>query len=417
MQQHTVAILGAGMSGLCMAIKLKEAGVHDIVLLEKTGGVGGTWHDNTYPGACCDVASVLYSYSFEPNPDWSRAYSPQAEILAYFEHCADKYQLRQHIRFNSEVTSAEYREATGDWLLTLSSGEQLCSRVLVSGLGQLNLPHTPEFPGREQFAGDSFHSARWDHSVDLHGKRVAVIGNAASAIQFIPVIGEQAEQVYVYQRSANFILPRNDRMYSDEEKRRFRRWPWLQRLLRLRWYLRQELIMFGAMLKGTLRRALIGKMVKGYLEQTISDPQRREQLTPDYPLGCKRALVSDDYLPALENQPIELVTSPIRGIDATGVETEDGIERPVDVLIYGTGFRATEFLAPLAIRGEHGRDLNDAWRDGAEAHRGAWRWRASLIFSCCTAPTLTWDTIRLSSWWKPRCVMSANVYRRYSSRT
>ena len=370
MEQTTVVIIGAGMSGICMGIKLKAAGITDFVILEKSGSPGGTWHDNTYPGACCDVASHLYSFSFEPKADWSRAYAPQPEIRDYFEHCVAKYRLEETIRYGTEVKAAELDEANGRWRLTLADGGQLECRVLVSGLGQLNRPHIPDFPGRDRFRGPSFHSARWDHSVDLKNKRVAVIGNAASAIQFIPPVAEQADRVFVHQRSANYIVPRNDRAYSEAEQQRFRRFPWLLKLSRLYWYMRQEFLFFGAMFDGSLRHRLIQRKARQYLEEQIADPALRQVLTPDYPMGCKRILVSDDYYQALAAGGIELVTSPITGIGETGVETEDGVDRPVDVLIYGTGFRATEFLAPLEIRGRDGRDLSACWRDGAWAHRG-----------------------------------------------
>ena len=366
----TVVMLGAGMSGICMAIKLREAGVEDLVILEKSAGPGGTWNDNTYPGACCDVASHLYSFSFEPNPNWSRAYSEQAEIRTYFEHCVDKYGLRSLIRYGTTVVSAHYQEDTGHWLVGTAAGESLRCKFLVSGLGQLNLPNTPEFEGQESFSGESFHSARWNHDMDLKGKRVAVIGNAASAIQFIPPVAEQAEQVVVYQRSANYLVPRNDFSYSPAAKQRFADHPWLQKLSRLRWFMRQELIMIGAMLSGSLRQKLMTWMSTKYLQEQVSDPQLQSKLSPDYPMGCKRILVSDDYYQALVQHGVELVTSPIEGIGPEGVRTQGGIERSVDVIIYGTGFRATEFLAELDVRGRDGMALKDSWADGAQALRG-----------------------------------------------
>ena len=323
MKMPTVIILGAGMSGICMGIKLQEAGISDFLILEKSAQPGGTWHDNTYPGACCDVASHLYSFSFEPKPDWSRAFSPQDEIYRYFEHCVDKYGLRPNIRYNTRVLAAHYEENSGEWELRMTPGENLRCRVLISGLGQLNRPHTPDFEGLDGFRGDSFHSARWDHKVDLRGKRVAVIGNAASAIQFIPPVAEQAERVYVYQRSANYVVPRNDREFSEREKQLYRDYPLLLKLSRLRWYLRQELLFFGAMLTGSLRHRLITWQARQYLEQEIRDPALRATLTPDYPLGCKRVLVSDDYYQALASGDIDIVTSPIRKIGEAGVETED----------------------------------------------------------------------------------------------
>jgi cation diffusion facilitator CzcD-associated flavoprotein CzcO len=365
-----VVILGAGMSGICMAIKLREAGIDDLVILEKSPGAGGTWHDNTYPGACCDVASHLYSFSFEPNPDWSRAYSPHNEIREYFERCVDKYALASSIRYQSEANDASYDAVSGRWTVTTTGGDMYRCRVLVSGLGQLNRPNIPGFPGMDSFQGPSFHSARWDHSVDLRGKRVAVIGNAASAIQLIPPVAEVAEQVYVYQRSANYIVPRNDHTYSDAEKGRFRNFPWMMKLTRLRFFLRQELLMFGAMLTGSLRNRLASKLARATMEEHIADPVMREQLTPDYPLGCKRILVSDDYYPALASGKVELVTSPIQAIGESGVITEDDIDRDVDVIVYATGFKATEFLATVDIQGIGGHKLAAAWAGGAEALHG-----------------------------------------------
>ena len=367
---RTVIILGAGMSGICMAIKLREAGIDDLLILEKATAPGGTWHDNTYPGACCDVASHLYCYSFEPNPDWSRAYSPQPEIQAYFEHCVKKYGLAAVIRYDCTVRSADYDEAEGAWEVGTARGEKLRCRFLVSGLGQLNLPNIPGFPGAGSFAGTSFHSARWQQDINLAGKRVAVIGNAASAIQFIPVIARQAERVVVYQRSANYIIPRNDFAYSPADRQRFRDHPRMQKLSRLRWYLRQELLMYGAMLPGSLRQRMVARLARSYLERQISDPVLRQQLWPDYPLGCKRVLVSDDYYQAFDSGRVELVNSPITAIAPRGVLTEDGVERPVEVLVYATGFRATEFLAEIAVRGCGGIALGETWADGAEALRG-----------------------------------------------
>jgi len=364
-----IIILGAGMSGICMAIKLRDAEIFDFEILEKSDDIGGTWHDNIYPGACCDVPAALYSFSFEPNPDWSCIYPPQVEIQRYFVHCVDKYQLRKHIRFNSEVVSAEYQE-DGHWVVTLANGEQICSRILISGLGQLNLPYKPKIDGVEYFDGDVFHSARWNSSLDLNGKRIAVIGNAASAIQLIPPLSKQASKLYIYQRTANFIIARNDRDYGKMARSAFRTLPITQKTLRLFYYLRQELLFFGAMFPGTLRGRLITWMANQYLQTEVKDSSLWQTLTPDYPLGCKRVLVSDDYYQALNKDCVEIVTSPINGLDKSGVCTGDAVQRSVDVIVYATGFRATELLAPLTIKGENGIDLNKSWRDGAEAHRG-----------------------------------------------
>lgn len=367
---HSVIIIGAGMSGLCMGIELRRRGIEDFLILEKSPAVGGTWHDNHYPGCCCDVPSVLYSYSFEPNPAWSRRYSPFDEIQAYFEHCADKYGLRPHLRLETGVESAAYREAEGVWELVLDDGERVRARCLVSGLGQLNLPNIPDLPGRDSFGGDSWHSARWRDDVDLAGKRVAVIGNAASALQFIPHLARKAEQLYVYQRHANHVIPRNDRAYSEAEKARFARYPVWQKLHRLLIYLRQDWLLYPLMWRRSPLRGLVARWARGFLEKQVSDPGLRAALWPDYPMGCKRILVSDDYFPTFNRDNVELVTAPIEGIGPAGVATADGVERPVDVLIYGTGFRSTELLSAVRFVGAGGLELAQAWRDGPEAYRG-----------------------------------------------
>ncbi len=367
---HQVIIIGAGMSGLCMGVRLKALGIEDFLILEKSAGVGGTWHDNTYPGACCDVPSVLYSYSFEPNPNWSRKYSPQGEIRAYFEHCADKYGLRERLRLSTAVSSAEFDEASGEWLVTLENGEQLRARAVVSGLGQLNIPRTPAFAGADTFTGEQFHSARWRHDIDLKGKRVAVIGNAASALQFIPHIAREAAQLHVYQRSANYVVKRNDRDYTAGEKRRFARWPWLQKLHRAAVYLRGELLFYPVLRNSRLLRPLWEKWAREHLEEHIDDPVLRRQLTPDYPVGCKRILVADDYYQAFARDNVELVTAAITGVDDAGVLSADGVARPVDVIIYGTGFNTSAMLSGVNFVGSDGRSLAEAWQQGAEAYRG-----------------------------------------------
>ncbi|MFU8764371.1 MAG: flavin-containing monooxygenase [Haliea sp.] len=367
---HQVIIIGAGMSGLCMGIRLQAMGISDFLILEKSAGVGGTWFDNTYPGACCDVPSVLYSYSFEPNPNWSRKYSPHHEIRAYFEHCADKYGLRNRLRLSTAVRSAHFDESAGEWEVTLASGEKLRAKAVVSGLGQLNLPNTPEIDGADNYGGESFHSARWRHDIDLTGKRVAVIGNAASALQFIPHVARQAAQLYVYQRSANYVVKRNDRPYSEAEKNRFARWPWLQKLHRALIYLRLELLFYPVFRNNRLLRSLVEKTARDNLEEQVLDPQLRRELTPDYPVGCKRILVADDYYQALTRDNVELVTSPITGINTEGVIADDGQSRPVDIIIYGTGFNTAAMLSGVDFTGSGGRSLAEAWADGAEAYRG-----------------------------------------------
>jgi len=368
---HQVVIIGAGISGLCMGIKLRERGIRDFLILEKSPAVGGTWHDNSYPGACCDVPSVLYSYSFAPNPDWSRVFSPQEEIQAYLERCVERFELAPRLRLGCAVERAHWCEDDGVWRLTLDDGSTLTARAVVSALGQLNLPHIPDFEGRDRFSGHSFHSARWDHDYDLAGKRVAVIGNAASALQFIPHVARDAAQLTVYQRSANYVIKRNDRAYSEREKRLFRQYPLLQKALRLLVYLRGEWLFYPVLRNNSrVLRWLWEKWCRDYRNEALDDPELRRRLTPDYRLGCKRILISDDYYEAFNRGNVELVGSPITGMNEQGVCTEDGIERPVDVVIYGTGFNATAMHTAVDFRGADGQSLREAWREGAEAYHG-----------------------------------------------
>lgn len=368
---HQVVVIGAGMSGLCMGIKLRERGITNFVILEKSPQVGGTWYDNTYPGACCDVASVLYSYSFAPNPDWSRKFSPHDEIRAYLQRCAEEFGLLSHLRLSTEVDSAHWQEEAGRWEIHLAGGERLTARALVSGLGQLNRPNIPDFPAKERFAGHSFHSARWDHDYDLTGKRVAVIGNAASALQFIPHIAKQVEQLHVYQRSANYVIKRHDRPYKDWEKWVFRNVPFVQKALRAMVYFRGEWLFYPVLRNGSswlLKQW--EKWCKDYREEEISDQALRDKLTPDFRLGCKRILISDDFFGAFVRDNVEVVTAAITKMDEQGVCADDGVERPVDAVIYATGFNTSQMHSAVEFRGEDGVSLQDAWRDGAEAYRG-----------------------------------------------
>ncbi len=365
-----VLIIGAGMSGLCAGMRLRRAGINDFLILESDARLGGTWRDNTYPGAACDIPAMFYSFSFELKTDWSRKYPPQEEILAYLEHCADKYRLREQIRFNTRVAEARYDEAQACWRVRTDDGNTLVARVLITGTGQLNRPFVPGIEGQDSFAGHQFHSARWDHEHDLKGRDVAIIGNAASAIQFIPKIARKARQVTVFQRSANWMLPRGDRAYIRLERWLFRRLPLLVRLRRARMWLTHELRWpvfargdnwLGRLIeRGALRR----------MRRAVHDPEVQQKLTPDYPMGCKRILISDDYWEAVNRSNVKIVSEAPRRILAEGLETADGRRWPADTLIYATGFRTTEFLAPVEIVGRDGQSLASAWRDGAEAYLG-----------------------------------------------
>jgi len=364
-----VLIIGAGFAGVGLAIQLKKHGIDDFLILEKATSVGGTWRDNHYPGAACDVPSHLYSFSFEPKTDWSRKFAPQAEIFAYIQQCVDKHQLASKIRCNTEVASAEFDQANGLWQVTDKDGKHYQAQALVSACGQLNQPAYPKIPGLESFAGEAFHSARWNHAYDLTGKRVAVIGTGASAIQFVPEIVPQVQHLTLFQRSAAYVISKPDRPYKNWELALLRRWPWLQQLDRGLKYVQHEVralafIHFPALMK------LFQFSFQRHLASAVADPERRRQLVPDYPLGCKRILISNNYFPALAQSNVAIVNQAIQAITPHAVVTADGREHPVDALIYGTGFAATDFLAPMQIKGLNGIELNQAWRDGAEAYKG-----------------------------------------------
>ncbi len=364
-----IAIIGSGFSGLCLGIRLRQLGIDSFTILEKDDRLGGTWRDNSYPGAACDVPSMSYCFSFEQKTDWSRKWAPQAEILQYMEHCADKYGIRPHIRFGAEVMRADFDEGAGLWHIHLADGSSLEAEVLVSGVGQLHKPYTPPLPGLDRFAGPRFHSARWDHSVDLKGKTVGVIGNAASAIQFIPEIAKSAARLRIFQRSANWILPRNDRSYRAWEKWAFAHVPGMARLYRYfiwaRFESRYPLLRGSAFLSRQVE-----KFVKQYIRDTIGDADLRRALVPDYPPGARRLLISDDYYQTLRQDHVDLITLGIDEITPTGVRTRDGRDWPVDVLILATGFDSTNFLSPIELTGLQGRSLRQEWSLGARAYLG-----------------------------------------------
>ncbi|HKY58233.1 MAG TPA: NAD(P)/FAD-dependent oxidoreductase [Aeromicrobium sp.] len=366
----TVAVIGTGFGGLAAAIELKKRGYDDIVIFEKADDVGGVWRENTYPGAACDVPSPFYSYSFEPNPRWPHRFSRQPAILDYMRHVADKYDVRRHVRFGTEVTGAAFDESTGKWTVEVSTGEPVVVDVLVPAVGQLSRPAYPDIAGREKFAGPAFHSATWDHDVDLRGKRVAVIGTGASAVQFIPAIQPEVAELTVFQRSAPYIIPRPDREWHALHHKVFEKLPVTELLERVTWYGVTESLSIAWVYSPRLARAVEAWSRRHMRKQTEAKPGLFEKVWPDYPVGCKRILFSDNYLPALAQPNVDLVTEKISEITADGVITADGLQHPADVIIWGTGFKVQEFLAPMAIKGAGGRDLHDQWRDGARAYYG-----------------------------------------------
>ncbi|MEL7449647.1 MAG: NAD(P)/FAD-dependent oxidoreductase [Pseudomonadota bacterium] len=363
------AIIGAGFGGLCMAIALKKSGRRSFVILEKEADAGGTWLVNRYPGCACDVPSHLYSYSFELNSNWSRAYSPQPEIQAYVQRCVDKYDLAPHIRFNTELKQAQFDEAAGVWRLKTANGDSLTARTLVGALGFLNLPAIPEIPGRDSFEGTSFHSRYWNEDCDLTGKRVAVIGTGASAIQFVPQIAPKVGTMTVFQRTPPWVLPKPDRPVTGFEHWLFRHVPAVQRAIRggIYWALECLAIPFIRRPKAMRMFERIGKW---HMRRQVPDSTLREKLQPSYRLGCKRILFSNDYYPSLTKPGVEVVTDAVTEITPTGIVTEDGRHHDVDVIIYGTGFKATDPVPRGLIFGSGKRDIVDAWENGPEAYLG-----------------------------------------------
>jgi cation diffusion facilitator CzcD-associated flavoprotein CzcO len=366
---HPLIIVGAGFGGLCMAIRLKESGIEDFTILEQADEVGGTWRDNRYPGAACDVESHLYSFSFEPNPGWTRKFATQPEILGYLLHCTEKFGLRPHIRFGTTVKRAEFDESAGFWTLEAGRGETLRARAIVLACGGLSRPAHPEISGLAAFEGQVVHSARWDAASVLEGKRVAVIGTGASAIQIVPSVASQVEQLYVYQRTPPWILPKHDRPIQRVTQAIFRGAPLLQRLLRLAIYWKREALALGFVFWPALLRA--GQVVaRFYLARGVRDRALRAKLVPRYTMGCKRILPTDDYFQAIERGNVEVVTERIEVVRSRSIVTRDGIERALDVIVLATGFRASESVAPFEIVGRGGERLDEVWKDGAEAYLG-----------------------------------------------
>ncbi|EHR62695.1 flavin-containing monooxygenase [Saccharomonospora cyanea] len=365
-----VVVVGTGFSGLGMAIQLRRDGREDFVVLEKANEVGGTWRDNTYPGCACDIQSHMYSFSFEQNPNWSRSFSPQPEIHDYLRGVARKYGLYRFIHFGQEMTGARWDADEHRWHVTTASGDEYVARYLVCGVGALHLPQIPELVGAERFRGAAFHSAQWDHDFDLRGKRVAVVGTGASAIQFVPAIAGQVGRLHLFQRTAPWVMPKADHTMPDWVKRLFAHVPLAQRAYRDFLYWTLELRAVGFNGDPRIMR-LAQKIAKRHLDKHVTDPGLRAKLTPDYVLGCKRVLISNDYYPALTRDNVEVVTDGIAEVTETGILDKAGIEREVDAIIYGTGFHVTDGFDHLDIVGADGTNLGRQWaRHGMQTHLG-----------------------------------------------
>ena len=362
-----VAIVGAGFAGLGTAIRLRQAGVDDYIVLERADDVGGTWRDNSYPGCACDVQSHLYSFSFAPNPDWSRSFSPQPEIWAYLRRCARDFGVLPHVRFGHDVRAAAWDDGARRWTIETSRGP-LTASVLVMAQGALSDPAVPPLPGLERFEGTAFHSARWDHAFDLAGRRVAVVGTGASAIQLVPEIQPVVSALHLFQRTPPWVIPVLGRELSDFERRLYRRFPLAQRVARGAIYGAHELLVL-ALRHPRLARQLERGALR-HLARAVGDPVLRARLTPRYTIFCKRILRSNSYLSSLTRPNVELVTEGIAEIRARSIVTTDGVERAVDAIVFATGFRPTAPPLASGVRGRDGRTLAEAWSGSPSAHLG-----------------------------------------------
>jgi cation diffusion facilitator CzcD-associated flavoprotein CzcO len=370
MTMHSVAVVGAGLGGLCAGTKLKQAGFEDLVILEKAAKVGGTWRDNVYPGCCCDVPVALYQFSFAPSLTWSHLYPRHQEVQRYSEDLADNFGLRPHLQLGDEATSAVWDEAGSAWRITTAAGRSYQANALVAALGQLNRPAWPEIIGRDTFRGTSFHTARWDTSVDLSGKRVAIIGSAASAVQIIPEIAKVVRHLTVMQRTPNWVVPRLDRPITEEEKLLAMTEPHVAMLNRDLLYQNADYLMWQVFSWTDVGRAAYTRVALNHLAEQIPDPVLRAKLTPDYPIGCKRVLITDDFYPALLRPNVTLETAAIARITPDGIETSSGAHIDVDVIIYATGFETTGWRWSMDVVGRDGVHLSELWKEAPQAYLG-----------------------------------------------
>jgi cation diffusion facilitator CzcD-associated flavoprotein CzcO len=361
-----VAIIGAGMSGLCMAAKLQDAGVDTFTVFEKADDVGGTWRDNTYPGLSCDVPSRFYSYSFRPNPDWSHVYSPGPEIHRYFRQVAEERGIRRHIRFGTEVTAARYEH--GRWWVTTASGTEPFD-VVVTATGVLRIPRYPVIRGAETFAGPSFHSARWDHSIPLNDKRIGLIGTGSTGVQITAELGGNVRALTVFQRTAQWVMPMPNPRYARRTSAAMRRFPRLNRMAYRFWQAFFERGLARAVIEPCWQRRVVSAICRWNLQMSVRDPELRRQLTPDYHAMCKRLAMSAHYYRAIQRPGVEVVTDVIDHIEPRGVVTADGTLHELDLLVFATGFDAHAYVRPVELVGADGLTLEEAWLEGPQAYR------------------------------------------------
>lgn len=368
-----LAIIGGGFGGLGAGVMAKRRGIDSFAILERADAVGGTWRDNTYPGCACDIPSHLYSFSFAPNPEWSRSYPAQPELESYLERVTDEQELRTHIRFGFTVRQLRWLDTEECWIVENADGTVVRARSVICATGPLSQPSIPDIEGLADFGGTMFHSAKWDHGHDLAGERVGVIGTGASSIQLVPAIAPQVSSVTVFQRTPSWVLPREDRPAPQWRRRLYRLVPVLQRLHRWRIYFRQELLAAAFIGRGRLAQKVTEGMIEGTRAQiaaSITDPDLAAALVPDYEPGCKRLLIANDWYPTLARENVELVPTPIERITTGGIRTVDGIDHALDTIVFATGFSVTDFPAPMRIIGRDEEDLADHWVNGASTDFG-----------------------------------------------
>ncbi|PID55207.1 MAG: monooxygenase [Gammaproteobacteria bacterium] len=363
----TVVVIGAGMTGILLAIKLKEAGISDVHIFEKSHKVGGTWRENTYPGVACDVPAPMYTYSFEPNPNWSHLFAHGDEIQQYFEGVADKYGVTERVNFNESVTSCVYDNAK--WTVTSSKGKTLVADFVINSTGILHHPKMPDIEGIATFRGSLFHTAQWDHSVELAGQRIGIIGTGSTASQVIPELTKVATKLSVFQRTPQWVLPLGNRKVSEQTKQTLRSNP--KKLARLKkfynWGLAQ--LLTKAVIGKQPQRFLFSQICKNYMRFAVKDPDLRKKLTPDYAVGCKRIIISNTFIPALQASNVDVVTEGIERITERGVLTKDGREHELDVLVLSTGFDPVAYMRPMEVKGRDGLDINQAWEHKIKTYR------------------------------------------------
>ncbi|MFC8527838.1 flavin-containing monooxygenase [Nocardia sp. NPDC057227] len=370
MTSPSIIVIGAGFAGLGLALELRRNGLENFTILERAADLGGVWRENTYPGAACDVPSPLYSWSFEPKSDWPRRFSEQRDIHEYMRGVAEKHDLARFIRFGTEVTDAEYDERTARWTVRTAAGDRLEADVLIPAVGQLSRPALPNIPGIDTFTGAAFHSAEWDHSVELAGKRIACIGTGASAVQYIPRIAPEAAHLTLFQRSAAWVLPKPDVEYNAVHHALFKYLPPTRLAERFAIWAFFEFLALGLTDLPAIKGPVVA-LADRHRKTQVTDPELLAKLTPDYAAGCKRGLFSNEYFPTLARPNVTVETTGITEVTPSGIRTADGVEHEVDVIIYGTGFKGTEFLAPITISGVDGRKLADVWgAEGARAFLG-----------------------------------------------